>query len=124
MEISKSDLVSFMKAADSFQIRGLQEKQSLNDSDVKKRRAHEMGPGTSSSNCDPLQAVQHKNASTLDHSEFENESSFDGNEGSESIDDTKFRRAQITQQTSAAEVRKRIEMGDEVSLFFLFIIFR
>lgn len=101
VQISKSDLVSFMKAADSFQIRGLQSKRALGDlapnvTDVKKRRTHpfEAGPGPSTASGDPLipmqQQQQHQehDASNLDFSEFENECSFGGND--ESVDDSRF----------------------------------
>lgn len=93
VQIAKSDLVAFMKAADSFQIRGLQSKRSLTDiasnADVKKRRTHpfETGPGPSkATSSDPLTPMQEHDASNLDFSEFENECSFGGND--ESIDET------------------------------------
>uniref|UniRef100_A0A336LXS9 CSON007500 protein n=1 Tax=Culicoides sonorensis TaxID=179676 RepID=A0A336LXS9_CULSO len=96
VQIAKSDLVAFMKAADSFQIRGLQSKTPIENvaasssgTEVKKRRKtpFEVGPGTSTA-ADPLNSMQsdQHESSNLDFSEFENECSF-GADGHESVDD-------------------------------------
>lgn len=119
VQISKSELVSFMKAADSFQIRGLQSKRSLNEitsaTDVKKRRTYDTGgPGTSSSGFEPTQTTDN-DGSNLDFSEFENECSFGGNDGSESMDDT--RTGTITVQKAVQKLKKyinSIESGVEI----------
>lgn len=118
VQISKSDLVAFMKAADSFQIRGLQSKRSMGEltgnADVKKRRTHpfETGPGPSTATPgDPLtpkqQPYEHHDASNLDFSEFENECSFGGNE--ESVDDTRFSGTTTTTTTSVQQTVQKLK---------------
>lgn len=109
-----------MKAADSFQIRGLQSKKSLaaeasnaqSPLDAKKRRTYEAGPSSASLVVgDPLTSTsivhhQEHDASNLDFSEFENECSFGTND--ESVDDTKFSQTGLVQQ-AAQKLRKFIK---------------
>lgn len=115
VQISKTDLVSFMKAADSFQIKGLQSKkvenvlygseaEYIDDSTTytqrvqSKKRRSEQTAFASTSRTDPL---KQEHDSNMDYSEFENEFTFEGE--AESVEDPDFSEIAVRE---AAEVRQ------------------